>query len=287
MPAILEIDGKRYQKNQSPGVFEVPIDDLGSLRPFSIPIHSSIEVLGLPKDEVFGVSFDVTHAGEHEAFVFVYVSFFVPRSPKGQATATRRISLIHRAFAILLEQGWTGQDDQRNTFPDERWYFLVGYSMNFDRLNNDPPLALLAKNVVQAFSRLSGSRDLFVFICHASEDKPFVDLLAKALDEQVVGHWYDKREIKVGDSIVEKINDGLSDATHLIVVLSAASVKKPWVKREMSASLMRQLGDRSIKLLPILREDCVIPPLLADIKYADFRADFDCGFANLIDSLHF
>jgi hypothetical protein len=286
VPAILEIDGKRYPKNQSPGVFEVPIDELGSLRPFSIPIHSSIEVLGLPKDEVFGVSFDVTHAGGHEAFVSVYVSFFVPRSPKGQATATRRISLIHRAFATLLEQGWTGQDDQRNTFPDERWYFLVGYSMNFDRLNNDPPLALLAKNVVQAFSRLSGSRDLFVFICHASEDKPFVNLLAKALDEQVVGHWYDKREIKVGDSIVEKINDGLSDATHLIVVLSAASVKKPWVKREMSASLMRQLGDRSIKILPILREHCVIPPLLADIKYADFCADFDCGFADLIDSLY-
>ena len=285
VPKILEIDSRTYHRNQSPGVFEVPVDELGSLRPFSIPIHSTVELVGLPKDEIFGISFDATHAGEDEAFVFVHINFMVSRSPKGQTTASRRIRLIQRVFATLLDDGWTGGDDQRFTFSVDRWYWLVGYSIYFDRLNDDPPLAVLAKSVLHAFSRVSGSVNSLVFICHASEDKPFVELLTTALDRQAIGFWYDRREIKVGDSIVEKINDGLSEATHLIVVLSTASVAKAWVKREMSSSLMRQLGDRSIKLLPILREDCTIPPLLADMKYADFREDFDCGFTELIDGL--
>jgi TIR domain len=112
-----------------------------------------------------------------------------------------------------------------------------------------------------------------------------VELIAAALDGYALDLWYDKREIKVGDSIVEKINDGLSNATHLIVILPAVAVGKPWVKRELSSSLMRQLGNRSIKLLPVLREDCVLPPLLADIKYADFRRDFDKGFGDMLESL--
>jgi hypothetical protein len=283
---ILEIEGRRFRKNQSAGVFEVPADELGELRPFSIPIHSTIHVSGLPTDDVFGVSFEVTHAGEEEAFVFVHITFFVPRSEKGQTIASRRIKLIQKKFSVLAKEGWDdSSDDHRFQFSAERWYWIVLYKMNFGRLNNNPPLFLLLQNVTKAFTSLSGWHDILAFICHASEDKPFVDLLTKPLDEQAVGHWYDKREIKVGDSIVEKINDGLSDATHLIVVLSGASVDKSWVKREMSSSLIRQLGSRSIKLLPLLREDCTIPPLLADIKYADFRKDFDQGFTDLLDSL--
>jgi hypothetical protein len=285
VPEILEIEGRQYRKNSSPGVFEVPLPELGSLRPFAIPIHSSVHILGLPTDSVFGLTFEVTHAGEDEAFVSVHVTFKVPRSEKGHAIASRRIRGIQRHFAPLIKEGWDSGDDQRFSISKEEWYWIVAYWMDFERSNNDPPLSRLVKSVVGAFSALLASHDTIAFICHASEDKPFVDLIAAALDEYALDHWYDKREIKVGDSIVEKINDGLSDATHLIVILSAVAVGKPWVKRELSSSLMRQLGNRSIKILPVLREDCVVPPLLADIKYADFRTDFDKGFGDLVESL--
>ena len=68
---------------------------------------------------------------------------------------------------------------------------------------------------------------LNLFLCHASEDKEFVDLLANYLDSRDINLWYDKREVKVGDSIVSRINHGLDAASHVVVVLSKASVQKP------------------------------------------------------------
>jgi len=96
--------------------------------------------------------------------------------------------------------------------------------------------------------------------------------------------FYAKWDIKVGESIVEKINEALISHDHLIIILSSNSVQSDWVKRELNSSLMRQLQQREIMIKPVLIENCEIPPLLVDIKYADFRDDYNAGFYKLIDS---
>ena len=124
-----------------------------------------------------------------------------------------------------------------------------------------------------------------LFLCHASEDKSFVDRVALELDKRALFAWYDKREIFVGDSIVEKVNDGLKTSDFLIAVLSPRSIGKPWVVREMSSTLMRQLDEKGIRILPLVMETCEIPPLLVDLKYADFRSSFDAGFRELLAAI--
>lgn len=71
-------------------------------------------------------------------------------------------------------------------------------------------------------------------------------------------------EIKVGDSITEKINEAIRRNDYLIVVLSKASVKSEWVKKELNAALMKELKKKSVVVLPLLMEDCEVPPLIAD-----------------------
>lgn len=124
-----------------------------------------------------------------------------------------------------------------------------------------------------------------LFLCHASEDKPFVDKLAAELDKLAMFAWYDKREILVGDSIPEKINSGLGSSDFLIAVLSPRSISKPWVVREMSSSLMRQLSRDGIRILPLLLEPCDVPPLFTDFKYADFSSSFEQGMADLVAAI--
>lgn len=124
-----------------------------------------------------------------------------------------------------------------------------------------------------------------LFICHATEDGGFVNRLVKQLDRHALHIWYDKREIIVGDSIVSRINEGLSETDFLLAVLSLQSIEKPWVKREISSTLMRQLGDKGVTILPVLLDDCNLPELLVDIKYADFRKSFDIGFRELVTSI--
>jgi len=120
------------------------------------------------------------------------------------------------------------------------------------------------------------------FICYSHQDASFVDELARDLSSKGVGIWLDKREIMVGDSITGRISEGIGQNDYLIIVLSKASVGSEWVQRELNAALMKELQKRSVVVLPLLLEDCQIPPLIADKKYADFRRDHSVGLAELL-----
>ena len=48
---------------------------------------------------------------------------------------------------------------------------------------------------------------------------------------------------------------------------------------------MRQLQKKDVTVLPLVKEECSIPALLTDIKYADCRADRDRGFKELLDAI--
>ncbi len=50
-----------------------------------------------------------------------------------------------------------------------------------------------------------------VFLIHNTKDKPFVKKLARDLDNHGVRYWLDEAEIKVGDSLIEKIRSGLDE----------------------------------------------------------------------------
>jgi hypothetical protein len=124
-----------------------------------------------------------------------------------------------------------------------------------------------------------------VFLCHSSADKPFVRQVCSDLAN--AGHipWLDEFEIHVGDSIVQKITDGTKRTGALVLFLSKASVASAWVQREWSSTLARQLSGQGIKLLPALIEECEIPSILSDIKFADFRSSYNDGLDELLTGL--
>jgi formylglycine-generating enzyme required for sulfatase activity len=124
-----------------------------------------------------------------------------------------------------------------------------------------------------------------VFISYSSKDRDFAEKLAADLRASGVGVWFDQWEIKVGDSITQKINDGIHDNDYLAVVLSPDSVASPWVKKELNVAMMKELNRRSVFVLPILYQDCEIPELIADKRYADFRKSYEFGFSEVLKVL--
>ena len=124
-----------------------------------------------------------------------------------------------------------------------------------------------------------------IFICHNSEDKPTAEKIA--IEMIKAGHeaFFDKWDILPGDSLIEKISEGISDSSYLLVALSKNSVKSNWVKRELEIALARQIADKAIKVIPCLLEDCEIPVFLQPIYYADFRGSFEHGIAELLPAI--
>ncbi len=91
-----------------------------------------------------------------------------------------------------------------------------------------------------------------VFICHASEDKEgFVEPLVKDLQKNNINVWYDRFELKLGDSLREKIDEGLLKSRYGLVVLSNAFFAKDWPKTELDALITRQNSEGQKVILPI------------------------------------
>ena len=90
-----------------------------------------------------------------------------------------------------------------------------------------------------------------IFLSHSTSDKVIVDRLASDLERLSVGVWYDKWEIQVGDSLLDKIAEGIEANDYLAVVLTPASVTSDWVRLELKAALMRELSEKRVVVLPL------------------------------------
>ncbi len=81
--------------------------------------------------------------------------------------------------------------------------------------------------------------------------------------------FLDERAIKVGDSIPQKLYEGLSLSDYVIYVISKSSIESTWVQEELSVAKMRQLSGNGCHVLPILIEDIELPSNMIHIKYCD------------------
>lgn len=263
----LLVSGQVFFKNPEVDRYQVPLGDLGDLRMCDIPCKSHVEITGVSLlDGISSFELYALHSGDYkdEGTLEVYGGFDLA-IPDGDADC--HIRRVERSLPNI-----TPQSMMRNPFVELRETdsgTVIGVYMNFKyTASPETPVCEALTPFLGAMSRCR--RPLVtVFLCHASEDKPSVRNIASALKRIGAEVWLDEWEIKVGESIVEKINEGLGAATHLLVVLSNASVSKPWVSRELSSTLMRQLNNAGITILPLRLDGCMLPPLLADIKYAD------------------
>lgn len=124
-----------------------------------------------------------------------------------------------------------------------------------------------------------------IFISYSHADAGFAHQLATELVEHNAHVWIDTWELNVGDSLVDKIQKAIQDAGALLVILSKASVDSEWCKKELSAGLIRELEEKRVIVLPVLKEECNIPMFLRDKKYADFRKDFEKGVDDLLSAV--
>lgn len=91
-----------------------------------------------------------------------------------------------------------------------------------------------------------------VFISHASENKDtFVRQLANRLSERNVSVWYDEFSLRVGDSLRDSIDVGLTQSRYGIVVLSKDFFRKSWTNWELDGLVQLENSSRNRRILPI------------------------------------
>jgi hypothetical protein len=262
-PEII-IDGRIYKRNPGVDRYQIPIHELGDLKMKDIPISSHLEILDMeiPQEtsdyELYGLN-------NGEFSVYGGISIEVKKENASKVIDRMRIAFPNEYNLGSMKNPHFQLIEKENGIVIAHTYLGIDFTHAPDTLVRDA-----ISPYVSGFKRLK--RPLVqAFICHASEDKPIARKIAYSLVSLGSEVWFDEWEIKVGESIVVKINEALDTMTHLVVLLSKNSVDKPWVKRELSSSLMRQLSAQAITLLPVVLDECKIPPLLSDIKHTNFN----------------
>ncbi|HEX7331150.1 MAG TPA: toll/interleukin-1 receptor domain-containing protein [Pyrinomonadaceae bacterium] len=80
-----------------------------------------------------------------------------------------------------------------------------------------------------------------VYLCHSSKDKAIVRPLAEQLRNDGLRVWFDEWEIKRGDNIPAKIEEGLEHSRLLVLCMSANAFGSDWAELESQTGFAQKV----------------------------------------------
>lgn len=109
-----------------------------------------------------------------------------------------------------------------------------------------PPLAQSIMQYVRNHPGFSSC-----FISHSSRDAEFARTLRAGLDAQGVQCWLAEHDMQAGRRIVDQLEEAIDARERVLLILSAQSIRSPWVNFEIRRAREREKATRSDVLFPV------------------------------------
>jgi len=106
-----------------------------------------------------------------------------------------------------------------------------------------------------------------VFLSHSAKDKAMVRALAERLRADGLRVWLDEWEIRPGDSIPAKIEEGLEQSRVLVLCMSAHAFGSDWAALEAGTFRFRDPLNKDRRFIPLRLDDAPIKGSLAQFLY--------------------
>jgi hypothetical protein len=127
--------------------------------------------------------------------------------------------------------------------------------------------------------------DYDIFLSHSSKDKAVVRPLAERLRADGVKVWFDAWEIKPGDSIPAKIEEGLEHSRVLVLCMSANAFGSDWSRLESGTFRFRDPLNKERRFLPLRLDEAPIKGSLAQFLYINWLpAEREREYVKLVDA---
>lgn len=123
------------------------------------------------------------------------------------------------------------------------------------------------------------SREYRVFVSHATTDKWLATTLCEKIEAAGAVTFRDDRDIDGGDDIPDAIREAIASSSELLVLLTPASVNRPWVLLEVGAAWFNGPTMRIIAVRQHIEIE-PIPDMLKSKKVYDLN-EFDRYLADL------
>lgn len=126
-----------------------------------------------------------------------------------------------------------------------------------------------------------------VFLSWGWEDRELAEPIAIALMTKGVDTWWSEWCINAGDSLRQKIDDGLNDCTHFVVLLTPQSIGKPWVNQEIDAGFGLMLSQKKVKFIALRHglQVAELPPLMRGMLSPEVSGP-EHDLTHLVNEIH-
>ena len=121
-----------------------------------------------------------------------------------------------------------------------------------------------------------------VFVSYSSANRQKAETVFKDLSDSGLQVWFDRRRIRPGDNVRDAINSGLDSSRAIVLLASQASLRSPWVLKELDAAMCREIHEQRTILIALLMGSIKNSDLPADIRgksYIDLRGGFQRRYA--------
>ena len=109
-----------------------------------------------------------------------------------------------------------------------------------------------------------------VFLSHSSKDKAVVRAVAERLRVDGLRVWFDDWEIRPGDSIPAKIEEGLEHSRVLVLCMSAQAFGSDWAQLESYTYRFRDPLNKERRFIPLRLDEAPIKGSLAQFLYINW-----------------
>ena len=126
-----------------------------------------------------------------------------------------------------------------------------------------------------------------IYLALASEDKVALAIpLAEKLMASGIDVWLDKWEIGYGDSLVQRMEEGLDNCSHFVVLLTPISIAKNWVRAEIDAGFTDDINGK-VKFIGLRNNVDIddLTPFLRTRLCPHFELNDDVQFQELVEDI--
>lgn len=124
-----------------------------------------------------------------------------------------------------------------------------------------------------------------VFLSHSTKDKPTVRAVAERLRTDGLRVWFDEWELKPGDSIPSKIEEGLKHTRVLVLCMSSNAFGSEWAQLESYTFRFRDPLNKDRRFIPLRLDESPIEGSLAQFLYINWLPDErDQAYAKLLEA---
>lgn len=156
------------------------------------------------------------------------------------------------------------------------------------------PQTVAADVLAAQGDRLAADFEYDVCLSFAGEERPYVEMVARVLQDRGARVFYDRDEVQTlwGKDLVEHFDHIYRSASrYCVMFISEAYASKAWTRHERRSALARALVEENEYVLPARFDDTELPGLPPTTGYVDLRqyapatlAEFVLGKLKLTDS---